>query len=148
MFARLLTVGKLKIGKSSKKVIKSAIINEKEFYRRLNMPNDQIEAKLDLILLKLDGLTDRVDRLEKTVTSIQQMQMWRIELASFSYVFILITSQDLFILITGLHSFLMNLVIICYKGESLRANLAFITLPVMVKQNERYRPSGKPFCWP
>ena len=35
------------------------------------MPKDQIEAKLDLILLKLDGLTDRVDRLEKTVTSIQ-----------------------------------------------------------------------------
>ena len=26
------------------------------------MPKDQIEAKLDLILLKLDGLTDRVDR--------------------------------------------------------------------------------------
>ena len=35
------------------------------------MPKDQIEAKLDLILLKLDGLTDRVDRLEKTVTSSQ-----------------------------------------------------------------------------
>ena len=35
------------------------------------MPKDQIEAKLDLILLKLDGLTDRVGRLEKTVTSTQ-----------------------------------------------------------------------------
>ena len=35
------------------------------------MPKSQIEAKLDQIIEKLDGLTARVDRIEKSVTGVQ-----------------------------------------------------------------------------